>query len=193
MKQGVTDHRVKVTQAMIRKAFTELLREKPIQSISIKELCERAGINRGTFYAHYQDIYELKQTFEDELYSELQKNLSPLMDPNSQTSQMEICEWVFGWLKENRDICSVILSRYENNHFLMEMLQIGRLVCRESYVNQGKKCSTEQIERFYSFVSGGFIALMRDWLEEGMETPVKEMAHTAVQLMMHGADALGTL
>lgn len=48
---GAKDHRVRVTQRLIREAFTGLLKQKPIQSISIKELCEVAGINRGTFYA----------------------------------------------------------------------------------------------------------------------------------------------
>lgn len=42
---------------LIRREFLELLRTKPMQSISIKELCTAAGINRGTFYSHYTDIY----------------------------------------------------------------------------------------------------------------------------------------
>lgn len=53
------DHRARVTQILIQKALTKLLREKPIHRISVKELCEEAGINRGTFYAHYTDIYDL--------------------------------------------------------------------------------------------------------------------------------------
>ena len=43
------DQRTRMTKQLIRKAFMELLREKPIQSISIRELCGLAGINRGTF------------------------------------------------------------------------------------------------------------------------------------------------
>ena len=52
MKEKRQDHRTRVTKLLIRKAFTQLLNEKPIQSISVKELCMQAGINRGTFYAH---------------------------------------------------------------------------------------------------------------------------------------------
>ncbi|MFR9208180.1 MAG: TetR/AcrR family transcriptional regulator [Lachnospiraceae bacterium] len=61
-----TDHRTRVTKMLIRKAFTDLLKQKPIQSISIKELCESAGINRGTFYSHYSDIYDLLKQIEDD-------------------------------------------------------------------------------------------------------------------------------
>lgn len=43
------DQRTRMTKQLIRKAFMELLREKPIQSISIRELCGLAGINRGLF------------------------------------------------------------------------------------------------------------------------------------------------
>ena len=49
----------KQAKARIRQAFTKLLREKPIQRIAVKELCQEAGVNRSTFYAHYQDIYDL--------------------------------------------------------------------------------------------------------------------------------------
>ena len=59
MKKLTNDHRTRVTKMLIRKAFTSLLSQKPIQSISVKELCELAGINRGTFYSHYTDIYDL--------------------------------------------------------------------------------------------------------------------------------------
>lgn len=59
MKSKGKDYRTRVTKMLIRKAFTDMLKEKPIQSITIKELCETAGINRGTFYSHYSDIYDL--------------------------------------------------------------------------------------------------------------------------------------
>ena len=59
------DHRTRVTKMLIRRAFTDLLRVKPVQSISIKELCEKAGVNRGTFYAHYQSVHDLLMQMED--------------------------------------------------------------------------------------------------------------------------------
>ena len=64
MKNVTNDRRTRVTRLLIRRAFTELLRRKPIQSITVKELCEEAGINRGTFYAHYTDIYALRDAIE---------------------------------------------------------------------------------------------------------------------------------
>ncbi|MDK2980162.1 MAG: hypothetical protein PWQ55_509 [Chloroflexota bacterium] len=68
------DPRVKRTQALIQQAFGELLAEKGFPSITVKDITERAEINRATFYAHYTDKYALleshiQQVFQAELES----------------------------------------------------------------------------------------------------------------------------
>ena len=78
----IRDSRTRVTKLLIRKAFMELLHVKPIQSISIKELCDNAGINRGTFYTHYKDIYDLLEQIEREMLEDFEKALAPLLDTN---------------------------------------------------------------------------------------------------------------
>ena len=80
MKKVTNDHRSRVTKMLIRKAFMELLRQKPLASISVKELCELAGINRGTFYSHYQDVYDLLDQLEQEMMNDFQKALEPLLE-----------------------------------------------------------------------------------------------------------------
>ena len=70
------DHRTRVTKMLIRRAFTDLLRVKPVQSISIKELCEKAGVNRGTFYAHYASVHDLLKQMEDEMLAEIGEALA---------------------------------------------------------------------------------------------------------------------
>ena len=52
MPETAQASRGKQAKARIRQAFTKLLREKPIQRIAVKELCQEAGVNRSTFYAH---------------------------------------------------------------------------------------------------------------------------------------------
>jgi len=56
------------TKNLIRKTFAEMLSEKrAIGKISVSELVARADINRGTFYAHYDDIYAVAEDYENEL------------------------------------------------------------------------------------------------------------------------------
>lgn len=49
----------------------DLMSEKPSKSISVRELAERADINRGTFYIHYKDVGDLLQRLEDEMAERL--------------------------------------------------------------------------------------------------------------------------
>ena len=58
------DRRVKKTKRQLRLALMELMCEKPQKHISVRELAERADINRGTFYIHYKDVSDLLQQLE---------------------------------------------------------------------------------------------------------------------------------
>lgn len=55
------------SRQMIKRAFAEMLNEKDIAKITVTDIVEKAGISRGTFYAHYMDVYDL--------YSAIQANM----------------------------------------------------------------------------------------------------------------------
>lgn len=61
------DLRVEKTENAIKNAFLELRSRKALEKITVKELCEKARINKSTFYAHYQDIYALSDVLEEEV------------------------------------------------------------------------------------------------------------------------------
>ncbi len=187
---GAKDHRVWVTQRLIREAFTGLLKQKPIQSISIKELCEVAGINRGTFYAHYRDIYDLREKIESDMYRDVLGELKPLLDSDAKATQREITTAVFQWMRENRDMCEVVLGEYGDRSFLWKMLDLGRMVCQESYQRMFEGASPRDISWFYAYASWGCIGLLRRWLWEDMETPASEVAGIAEQLIGQGMQFL---
>ena len=70
VKTDKADQRTRITKKMIREAFLTLLSGKDIRHITVRELCERAQINRGTFYKYYLDVYDLKEQIENELLIE---------------------------------------------------------------------------------------------------------------------------
>ena len=69
------DRRARYTRAVIREAFYELLREKGFEKMTVSDLCRQAQINRGTFYLHYEDKYELLNALIDEAL-----DADPLLD-----------------------------------------------------------------------------------------------------------------
>ena len=74
--QKKEDLRVLRTRQKIYRCFLDLRRKKPIEEIRITDLCEKAGINRATFYHHYQDIYALSDEMENTVIERYQQKLT---------------------------------------------------------------------------------------------------------------------
>lgn len=86
------------TKRLIKNVFAEMLSEyKEISKISVSELCERADISRGTFYAHYDDTYSVAEDYENELIDRFFDN-AKLMEAASADKFAEI---FFEYIREN--------------------------------------------------------------------------------------------
>ena len=187
MKEKRQDHRTRVTKLLIRKAFTQLLNEKPTQSISVKELCMQAGINRGTFYAHYRDIYDLMEQIESEMTRDFQEVLKPLLEAKGpDLTPLKITTSIFQCLKENADICAVTLGPHGDKAFARRLINLGQERCLESYAAFFEGASRRQLEYFYAFVCAGSIGLLEKWLSEGTPQNVEEIARMTEDIIMYG-------
>ncbi len=191
MGESRQDHRIRVTKMLIRRAFTELLRQKPIQSISVKELCASAGINRGTFYSHYTDIYDLLEKMEQDMTEDFRQALEPLLETElGDLTPVAITAKVFQCLKDNADICTVTLGDYGDKAFALRLLNLGRERCLQAYLKYFEGATPQQVEYYYAFVSAGCIGLLQKWLGEGMSTSAQAVATMAEDIMMRGVGFL---
>ncbi|MDO5378156.1 MAG: TetR/AcrR family transcriptional regulator [Clostridia bacterium] len=65
------DLRKKKTEDAIRRAFYDLRKKKTTEYIRVREICERAQINKSTFYRHFSDVFELEEKLEDSIVKEI--------------------------------------------------------------------------------------------------------------------------
>lgn len=96
------DRRVKYTLLALRGSLLELMREKDVSRITVKELCERADVNRGTFYAHYASPADLLEQIEQEL---LEKVLASL-ESKLATARWPRCSRTFSPRSGKMGICA---------------------------------------------------------------------------------------
>ena len=80
------DLRIEKTERGIKNAFIELRSRKPLEKITVKELCESARINKSTFYAHYKDIYDLSDAMEEEVVQSIANSIQAYISQNSLTA-----------------------------------------------------------------------------------------------------------
>jgi AcrR family transcriptional regulator len=82
------DIRIEKTERAIRNAFWEMRSQKPLEKITVKELCSLAYINKSTFYAHYQDIYALSNKLEEETISSILESVLPNQEYSIQNAEV---------------------------------------------------------------------------------------------------------
>ena len=98
MKAKNLNNSSKKTIKNIKKVFAEMLSEKKeLGKISVSELCQRAEISRGAFYAHYDDIYGVAEDYENELIDVFFDNARLL----TQKGPEQFVDTVFSYIRQN--------------------------------------------------------------------------------------------
>ena len=161
-----TDLRIIKTKKTLFDALLKLMKKKNFEKIKIADICEEALINRSTFYAHYEDKYELLMAlFEEQKISLLEKLEDNEKTIFSKEYLMELLNILINHIDENRDIYSAILSNNRNGiliDFLIDVIE--RDVSEKLKDNDDVKNSMLPLDIIVKFYSGGLINIVMAWL-----------------------------
>ena len=113
------DIRIEKTQRAIKNAFLELRVKKPLEKISVRELCEAACINKSTFYSHYADIYALSEALEIETVNMIVNSIPHDRDYSAENSD----EFV-------RELCLAFVSHINLINILFPIKEHNNLSAR---------------------------------------------------------------
>ena len=186
MKQ---DRRTKRTKKLLTDAFIDLLSYQKLNEITIKDLCEKADINRGTFYLHYQDIYDLKHQIQTDLYEELANLISPFTNVKTINSY-ELFYTLFTFTIKNETLFRAFLGPNGDISFLTDL----KTLFKDYYLSillQGHTINaTQNLEYAYDFISAGFTGLVSSWLESETPASIEEMARLTSRMVFDGLPAL---
>ena len=184
------EHRVRTTKRRLREALTSMLTEKPLRHITVKELCSRAQLNRGTFYAHYADVFDLLEQIEAELEADFFAALEPMLNTEDLLTPPKVTKKVFECIEANADLCKVIIGPYGDKEFGRQLVRKTKENCIQSCRHFFPNADLEQIGIYFTFVSGGCFSLMERWLREGTVESSAMLADAAEQIMEAGIDYL---
>ena len=107
------------TKKLIKNTFAELIKEQQaLNKITVSELVKRADINRGTFYNHYDSIYDVAEELEAEIINVLFENTKKLYTLEDIFNYLDE---VIIYLKKNKDIYRLLLASNEPQVFLKKL------------------------------------------------------------------------
>ena len=185
MERGEGDRRVRRTRKQLQTALAALMREKDLKEITVREVTELAEVNRGTFYSHYRDLYDLREQMEEELFCQLSQVLSVCPLERTPGGLRPILTAVFQFILENQALFVTALSGGGERFFsrLRQMIQELYLSQWSGFYDLG---SAQGTNYYLEFVVSGVVGLVRAWVRDGLGEPPEVMAALAERMIVSG-------
>ena len=173
-----TDARVRYTKMRIRDAFFDCLERKPLNRITVKELCEMAEINRATFYKHYMDPYDLMDQIKQDCMDHFKNFIrrSEGIPPTELTTRL---------LAGMQDPGQRILLLCGSNGDPTFPERIADLLYQQ-YLPAIKAAlpgrpENQQIAAYF-FLSGGSGKLLTEWIRSGKQSAPEEVSRQLLEM-----------
>lgn len=179
------DHRVRVTHTLLKEALYKLIQTKPVQEITVKELCFEANINRTTFYTHFQSVQDLIEKLESEVWVELLL-LIKHSEKDINYFSNQIFYDVYDLSAKYHELFELLIIKNADPHFVEKVYSLGRSAFRSSYKKSKNVKDDSRMEYYYISVLNSFIGILRLWLTNGMKESPREMAETTKKIITGG-------
>ena len=181
------DRRVRKSKEALKNSLIELMEDKSVNNITVKELVTKADLNRSTFYNYYSDIPDMLNKLEEELYKEFLKTIESHIEKckkNNDISKMahEFIEDMCNVVKDNYDFCQCIFSKNGDLNFLFELEEMVENHLREQFKENFDK-KVKSLTYIYSFIKSGFIGVLKTWMKGGCKESSKEIADLIYNLI----------
>lgn len=189
MRKTVQDNRsTRRTRAAIEGSLLELMRQKPVNKITVQEIIDRANVCRTTFYAHYQDIYDLIESIGNTIIDEVGARLDDLeQTPVRVEGEYPTIVSVVKIYAKHADTIRLLNGPYGDPGFdkrLQEKIYDETRRLREK--KDGAKFNLERHRLYSSYVISGGISVLNRLLEEGREWDVDTVGHILCEMAATG-------
>lgn len=167
------DKRVRKTKKALQSALIQLLGEKELRQITVKDLTNTADVHRATFYTHYTDAYDLYHKMESAFLSGLAERMTNDPTHTYNTVYMSLVEYI----KDNIDLSKMFLCSSENAQFRKRVSELLKECYLKIWMFEERKSEiTEDIEYIIEYHIQGSIAIITKWIGSGCAIPVGKVS-----------------
>ena len=175
------DRRTQYSKRVIREALFELMQEKPLNKITVKELCERADVNRSTFYAYYTDIYDLDRKLIKEFFRMQRSFINAsleILDKKPDVTNLTVKDFYeitylhLSKVYEIKDMYKFAFYGQSNSPIQISYDKVFYSELIKRVPEQYK----ENFRNAFVFVSGGTTAVFVRWILTDCAAPVEQIA-----------------
>ena len=155
------NQRTRLSKILLKNALMDLLSEKgSVTKISVRELCERAALNRSTFYAHYSEPKELLEEVEAELLDATREHLQKIGAENDIGAHRYLLSFLM-YIKENDKPFRTLLIDAGDPEFRSKFMQQSIIQFVE---NLNISFPKDQEQYIYSYILNGSTGVIIQWM-----------------------------
>lgn len=190
-REPQNDLRYIKTERLIQETFREMLRDMDYAQITIKELTERAMINRKTFYLHYSSLDELLAALQTQLYHKILESTCGLSLPKDFG---RIIREMFLFIEHTDPIGQKILDSQGNYPYEKSPASHTNKMLFHRYETDSALFKYTPSERkiIDAYVDGSVSNIYSQWVADGKKIPIERMIALTTQLIAYGLSALQT-
>lgn len=190
MEEPKTDRRVRKTKKQLRMALTSLMMTKSVGEITVREIAELADVNRGTFYAHYKDVYDLLSQLEENIFVRLEEISVTNSASDWDGTTFHYLEDVLTLCYESADVYRALICRNNDLEFQQRLFETLKGQYMRGFLERTCTADERTLELFCSFIVQGMLSITKDWMNSGLRETPAEMARKGGEFIMHGVAAL---
>ena len=169
------------TKADLKEAFWRLYAEKPIEKITVGEVCELAGYNRGTFYLHFQDLYGMLHGIEDTLLAGMTDCVEACMKrleaDSGKVSLIAACGDVVLFYERNKPYIMILLGERGDPAFIHQLKDNLKPLWRRYVVNADSERTEQELDLLLEYTLSGTLFMISSWLSHPGATSARQLAH----------------
>jgi AcrR family transcriptional regulator len=177
--------RVTETKDRIKEAFFDLYETKKIEKISIKEITEKANLNRGTFYVYYKDIYDLLEKAEDEFLEELVNKIKGVAIMILRGGDIHDFMPPLSFYEKYGRYLKVLLGNNGDPNFVYKIKNIVKKTLHH-LMQQENLPIVPRTEYVMEYMASAQIGLITFWIQRDLEVPIEEMGELIREISLHG-------
>lgn len=185
MISNPTDRRVQRTQKNIRNALISLLSEKELSQITVKELSDKADINRKTFYSYYSGIDDILDKIEDEI---VEKLLAIIRDYDFRSSDFDAYALFCSLNQIINDDFELYQSLIFSNNYDFLLIKVKNTIKKTLLERYAPKINAQNnlLGLYAEYVASGIVSMYIEWFHSDNNVSLEELAKAASDITLFG-------
>ena len=178
------------TKQLIQKSFMQILENKSFELITIGDITKHAQINRGTFYLHFKDKFDLLDQIEQQLFADLGIHIDELQLSYStantfEKGQEQLAEALFSSIEMHSPALKIFLSNHGRAGFHLRFRDAFSEKVRLNLERNESLTANLKVpmEYFLSFITSAFLGLIEQWVQNGLDKTPQEMTALYIDII----------